>query len=166
MKLSRFWLLALLSVPALVATSTLAIAEEDTAHVTGKVELGAAFADTKDNPARVNEYAKYRSEDGLGAAPKLSLEYLSKDFWLEIDADVNGPRDQKAELNADFSRVFRLNMEYQVMEHWLDHDNLEHLGASMRGDTGGNQPVVTTDRTYAELNALIEPVQRSQASSP
>ncbi len=43
------------------------------------------------------------------------------------------------------------------MEHWLDHDNLEHLGASMRGDTGGNQPVVTTDRTYAELNALIEP---------
>jgi len=153
MKLSRFWLLALLSVPALVATSTLAIAEEDTAHVTGKVELGASFTDTKDNPARVNEYAKYRSDDGLSAAPKLNLEYLNKGFWFEVGADINGPRDQKFDLSLDASRVFRLNLDYQAMEHWKDHETLDQMGATGRDDTGGGQPSVTTDKTFADLIA-------------
>ena len=77
-------LLALLSILALAATSTLAIAEEDSAHVSGKVEVGVSGVDTKDNPARVNEYSKYRSKDGANLAPSLDLEYSSKKLELGL----------------------------------------------------------------------------------
>ena len=147
MKQSYLWLLALLSILTLAATSTLAIAEEDSAHLSGYIEVGATAVDTKDNPARVNEYGTYRSDDGLGFAPSLDLEYLNKGIWIEAEADVKGRRDQSYGLKTDFNRVLRLDLDYQVFEHWKDHDNLEHLGATMQGDIDGDQPRVFTNAT-------------------
>ncbi len=147
MKQSTIWLLALLSILTLAATSTLAIAEEDSAHLSGNMEVGAAAADTKDNPARVNEYSRYRPDDGLSFAPSLDLEYLNKGIWIEAETDVRGPADQGYGLKADFNRVLRLDLDYQVFEHWKDHDNLEHLGATMTGDIDGDQPRVFTNAT-------------------
>ena len=122
MKQSTIWLLALLSILTLAATSTLAIAEEDSAHLSGSMEVGATAVDTKDNPARVNEYSRYRPEDGLSFAPSLDLEYLNKGIWIEAEADVRGPKDLDYGLKADLNRVLRLDLDYQVFEHWKDHD--------------------------------------------
>ncbi len=145
MKQSRSWLLAVLSILALVATPTFAIAEEQSAHLSGNVELGATMTDTKDNPVRVNEYAKYRADDGVSFAPSLNLESLSKGFLLDIEAAARGPRDQNYVIETDFNRVFQLDFDYQVFEHWKDHETLESLGATWRGDLAGGQPRVTTD---------------------
>ena len=147
MKQSYIWLLALLSILTLAATSTLAIAEEDSAHLSGNIEVGATAVDHKDNPARVNEYATPRSDDGLSLAPSLNLEYLNKGIWIEAEADVKGRRDQSFGLKTDFNRVLRLDLDYKVFEHWKDHDNLEHLGATMAGDIDGDQPRVFTNAT-------------------
>ena len=147
MKQSYVWLLALLSILTLAATSTLAIAEEDSAHLSGNIEVGATAVDYKDNPARVNEYATPRSDDGLSLAPSLDLEYLNKGIWIEAEADVKGRRDQSFGLKTDFNRVLRLDLDYKVFEHWKDHDNLEHLGATMAGDIDGDQPRVFTNAT-------------------
>jgi len=144
-------LLALLSILVLAATSTLAIAEEESAHLSGKMEVGVSGVDTKDNPARVNEYAKYRSKDGVNLAPSLDLEYSSKKLELGFEGSSMGPRDQKYDFGLDYSRIFKLDVEYQVFEHWKDHDNLGHIGATMRGDIAGEQPRVTSDAIVGQI---------------
>lgn len=147
MKLSYKRLLALLSVLVLLTTSTLAVAEEDSAHLSGNVELGGNYLDLKDNPARVNEYVKSRPEDGLSFAPKLDLEYVNKGFLMDIMSDVNGSHNQDHAVELDFNRVLRIDMDYQEFEHVKDHDNLEHLGATMSGDIDGDQPRIFTNAT-------------------
>ncbi len=155
MKRCHKWLLAVLSVLTLVTITTAAVAE-DKAY-SGQVEIGVSGLDTKDNPARVNEYAKGRSEDGLSFAPKVSLEsMLGENSVLELDADINGPRDQKYNLDLDLNRILRLGADYQVLEHWKDHETLDQMGATGRGDTGGGQPSVMTDKIFAELGEAGE----------
>ena len=151
MKLSRIWLLALLCSLPLLATSTLAVAEEGSAHLSGNVEIGVNGIDTHDNPARVNEYPKYRSDDGVNFAPSVNLDYLSKDFSLGAEGAFRGPQDQDYALEANIMRVLNLDLDYQVFQHWKDHDTLEALGATMFGDVAGQQPRVTTDLSAGQV---------------
>lgn len=155
MKRCHKWLLAVLSVLTLITITTAAVAEDKA--FSGQVEIGVSGMDTKDNPARVNEYVKGRSEDGLSFAPKVSLESkFGENSELDLDADINGPRDQKYNLDLDLNRIFRLGVDYQVLEHWKDHETLDQMGATGRGDTGGGQPSVMTDKIFAELSEAGE----------
>ncbi len=147
MKPSNIWLLALLSVLVLVTTSTLAVAEDDSAHFSGNLELGVNSLDLKDNPARVNEYANSRPEDGLSFAPKLNLEYEHEGFYMDIMSDINGSHDRVHSVELDFNRFFQIDLDYKELEHWKDHDNLEHIGATMTGDLDGDQPRIFTNAT-------------------
>ncbi len=147
MKHRHLWLLALLSILTMYATAVLAA----DIQATGSVELGVAVKDTSDNPARVNEYAQTRSEEGLSLAPKLNLETFGENSSFDLGVDINGPRDQKIDLEADANRMIRLKLEHQVLEHWKDHETLDQLGATMAGDTAGEQPRVTTDATTGVL---------------
>ncbi|MCK9173185.1 MAG: hypothetical protein M0O99_06825, partial [Desulfuromonas thiophila] len=151
MKQSRFWLLALLSVLTLAAGSTLALAEEGAAHVSGSWELGMSGINTDDNAARVNEYGSVRAEDGISLAPQLDLEFEKGGFVLEVDSQTMGPRDQKHELGLDVGRVFKFESELNVLEHHKDHETLSQMGATARDDIGGSQPSTTTDKIYADL---------------
>jgi len=145
-------MLALLSVLILAATSTLAIAEDSSAHLSGSMEVGVSGVDLKDNPARVNEYVNYRSkEDGVNPAGNLNLEYENDGVLLDLNGSVMGRRDQNYNLELDYNRIFKLDTEYQVFEHWKDHDNLGHVGATMFGDTAGEQPRMTTDATVGVI---------------
>ena len=148
MKQRQLWLLAVLSLACLIATTTLATAEMQTS---GTVEIGAAGMDTSDSPARVNEYVGTRSEEGFSFAPKLSVDSVGDNSALKFDVDIMGPRDQQYQLDVDAQRVFRLKTDYQVLEYWKDHETLDQMGATGRGDTLGGQPSVTTDKIIAEL---------------
>lgn len=143
-------LLAVLSVLTLMTIATAAVAEDN--NLSGHVEIGVSGVDTKDNPARVNEYVRSRSEDGLSFAPKLSLESnFAENSAFALDADIMGPRDQRFNLDFDAARVFRLKFDYQAMEYWQDRETLDQFGATGRGDTLGSQPSTTTDKTFADL---------------
>jgi len=148
MKQRKLWLLAALSLACLIATTTLATAEMQTS---GTVEIGAAGMDTSDSPARVNEYVGTRSEEGFSFAPKLSVDSVGDNSALQFDVDIMGPRDQQYQLDVDAQRVLRLKADYQVLEYWKDHETLDQMGATGRGDTGGSQPSTTTDKIFAEL---------------
>ena len=153
MKQSKVWLLALLSILVLAATSTLTMAE-DSAHLSGNWEVGISGADFEDNPARVNEYSTYRTDqDGVSFAPSLNLDYFNQGFLLGIESDINGPHDQKNSLELDFNRFLQFDVDYREFDHWKDHDTLEHLGATFTGDTFGAQPRVTTDLTAGQIPA-------------
>ena len=149
MKQRHLWLLALLSILTLMTTTTLAIAEEG--KTSGHVEIGISGMDTDDSPARVNEYVNTRSEDGVSLAPSLSLESVNKDISFGLEADIMGPRDQEFNLEFDAKRIFKFDIDHQVLEHWKDHDTLEHIGATARNDVAGNQPRVTSDLTTGVL---------------
>ena len=149
MKQRHLWLLALLSIMILMTTTTLAIAGET--MTSGHVEIGISGMDTDDSPARVNEYVNTRSEEGFSFAPSLSLESISEGSSFGLGAEIMGPRDQKFNLEFDAKRIFKFGFDHQVLEHWKDHDNLEHLGATFRNDVAGNQPRVTTDLTAGQL---------------
>lgn len=147
MKQSQLWLLALLSVLALTVTTSVALANEHGAHVSGSWELGMSGINTTDNAARVNEYGSVRADDGIALAPKLNLEVEKGSFLLEVESETMGPRDQEHALEIDAARVFKLGSEYSVMEHHYDHDTMSHMGATVFGDIFGNQPRVTTPAT-------------------
>lgn len=152
MRQPQSWLLALLSVLALMSTAATVSAEEKVFG--GHVEVGATGINTKDNAARVNEYVRGRSEDGLSFAPKLFVEGdLGEHSAFELEADANGPRDQQFNMELDAGRIFRLGLDYQVLEHWKDHETLDQMGATGRDDTGGSQPSVTTDKIFSNLPA-------------
>ncbi len=155
MKLRHLWPLALLSVLTLMLTTTVAVASETMTK--GRVELGVSGIKTEDSPARVNEYVGTRDEKGFSLAPKLSLETISNGSAFELDVDANGPRDQKFDLEVDAKRIFKLDISHDVLEHWKDHDNLEHLGATFRNDAASNQPRVTTDATVGQVSGAGVP---------
>ncbi|MBE0575985.1 MAG: MtrB/PioB family outer membrane beta-barrel protein [Desulfuromonadales bacterium] len=156
MKKCHYWLLAVLSVLTLMTIATAAVAEEKS--VSGHVEIGVSGMDTNDNPARVNEYVNTRSEESFSFAPKLFLESQEGNSAFALEIDVMGPRDQRHSLDVDANRIFRLGIDYQVMEHWKDHETLDQMGATARDDVGGSQPSVTTDKTFSDLAALPTPV--------
>lgn len=146
MKQRYIWLLALLSVLTLMATSTLAIAAD--AVTSGKVEVGVAGKAIDDNPARVNEYSTYRSDEGVNPTIKASWELLSDKNKFEFDANIEGRHDQDVSLEADVQRIFKFGLDYSVLDHWKDHETLDQMGATLAGDAGGGQPSVTTDKTF------------------
>jgi hypothetical protein len=151
MKQRHGWLFAVLSVLTLMTIATAAVAEDN--NLSGHVEIGVSGVDTKDNPARVNEYVRSRSEDGLSFAPKLSLQSnFAENSAFALDADIMGPRDQRFNLDFDAARVFRLKFDYQAMEYWQDRETLDQMGATGRGDTDRSQPSVTTDKIMSELD--------------
>lgn len=152
MKQRHGWLLAVLSVLTLMTIATTAVAEDH--NLSGHVEIGVSGVDTKDNPARVNEYVHSKSEDGFSFAPKLSIESnFAENSAFALDADIMGPRDQRFNLDFDAARVFRLKFDYQAMEYWQDHETLGQFGATARDDVGGSQPSTITDKTLADLQA-------------
>ncbi|NOQ51005.1 MAG: MtrB/PioB family outer membrane beta-barrel protein [Desulfuromonadaceae bacterium] len=149
MKQRNYWLLALLSILILMTTTTLAIAGET--MTSGHVEIGISGMDTDDSPARVNEYVNTKAEEGFSFAPSLSLEFVDNGSAFDFEADIMGPRDQEFNLGFDFKRIFKFGFDHQVLEHWKDHDTLEHLGATPQGDVAGEVARVTTDATIGQF---------------
>ncbi len=171
MKHRHLWLFASLSILVMLGMTSLAIAEGTVSR--GSVEIGVSSVDTKDNPARVNEYVKGRSEEGLSFAPKVSIETQADHSAFKFDADIQGPRDQQYNLEFDAKRIIRLKSEYSALEHWKDHDNLEHIGATMVGDLKAGQPTIFSDATvpsgYATPEAshdtrLYDPTRDAQSA--
>ncbi len=151
MKQRHYWLLALLSILTLITTTTLATAADT--ETSGHVEIGISGMDTDDNPARVNEYVNTRSEEGFSFAPKVSLETISENTAFGFEADIAGPRDQDISLEVDSNRIIKFKFDYQVLEHWKDHETLDQMGATLAGDLGGGQPSVTTDLIFVNTGA-------------
>ena len=166
MKQSRLWLLALLSILTLLATTAMANEDAGHAHVTGSWELGMSGISTEDNAARVNEYSSVRNDDGVSLAPKLELEIENGGFILELESETMGPRDQQHGLEIDAGRVFKFESELSVLEHHKDHETLDQMGATARDDIGGAQPSVVTDKTFADLAAAGFPTTVGGATGP
>ena len=150
MKQRQAWLLALLSVLTFVMVPGLASAESS-----GQLEVGATYTDIKDNAARVNEYTKNgvteNDDDGPAVSLKLDLEATDGKSAFDFGADLVDGDTYNLETAFDAARFFKLDLSLSSFQHWKDHETLEQLGATMMGDTAGEQPRVTTDATVGKL---------------
>lgn len=164
MKQRHLWLLASLSILVMLGMTSLASAGGTV--TSGSVEIGTSVTDTKDNPARVNEYINGRSKEGLSFAPKVSIETQDDNSAFEFDADIQGPRDQKYDLKFDGNRIIRVKSEYSALEHWKDHDNLEHIGATMMGDLKAGQPTIFSDATVPSGYDAAQPIHDVRLYDP
>ena len=159
MKQRQTWLLALLSILTFVMVPCLA-----TAASSGQLELGATLTDIDDSSARVNEYVKNgalsEDDDGLAASIKLDLEATDGVSALDLSTNIVDGDNYNLETEFDAARIFKLDLSLDSLQHIKDHDNLEHLGATFRGDVAGNQPRVTSDLTGGVLGTdTIEAAQ-------
>ena len=173
MKQRQTWLLALLSILTFVMVPCLA-----TAASSGQLELGVSYTDIVDNAARVNEYVKNGAsdnikEDGLAASIKLDLEATDGVSAGDLSADIVNSDNYSLETEFDAARIFKLDISLDSMQHIKDHDNLEHIGATMVGDLRAGQPTIFSDATVpsgyttvpAELDArLYDPTLDAQGA--
>ena len=153
MKQRNLWLLALLSILALLMTTTLATAGEATAS--GHVETGISAMDIDDNPARVNEYVKTSSDSDnpINPAIDLGINFFDEGIAAEIEGNFLGSDNYDFSAKGDINRVFRFDLGYQSLQHWKDHETLGQMGATLADDLGGGQPSVTTDKIFYDTGA-------------
>ncbi|MBW2521022.1 MAG: hypothetical protein JRD88_11790, partial [Deltaproteobacteria bacterium] len=155
MKHKQIWLLIAILL-AFLAPSAL-FAAEDAEEPTNYVEVGGAGMAVDDEVNRVNEYTVIRDDDGANPYIKARVEGGGDGVHLDLDASRMSQRDQDYNLDADFSRVFKFDAGYQTYKHWLSHDQLDYMRATMFDDTftGGNPAVYSEDLVPGEDFFLI-----------
>jgi len=128
MKQKYAWLLiaALLA----VLTPTAVLAEE--AGLTGSVEVGAAGMSVTDEINKVNEYNSTRDDNGLNPYMKTNFGGGNEDVHVGVDAEIMGDDAQSVDLDLDAKRIFRMDGSYQEFNHWLSHDQLNYMDATMK----------------------------------
>ena len=141
MKQKFTWLLiaALLA----VLTPTAVLAEE--AGLTGSVEVGAAGMSVDDEVNKVNEYNSFRDDNGVNPYIRTNFAGGNEDIHLDADAAIMGDDANDVELDVDVKRVFRFDGSYGEFRHWLSHDQLNYMDATMKsqGQTKPADPTVT-----------------------
>lgn len=140
------WLVGLMIITLLLPVS--AVADE----MSGSLEIGASSVGVNDDGSKVNEYAKGRVDDGETMTGKVSLEADYDSALVELDADLEGSDDQKADLKVDINRYVRFKADYTSLEHQLDHDKLNYLDAAI--DRGFNSATPTLMPGVPDANAV------------
>ena len=158
MKQKYAWLLiaALLA----VLTPTAVFAEE--AGLTGSVEVGAAGMSVSDEVNKVNEYNSFRDDNGLNPYMKTNFSGGNKDVHVGVDAEIMGDDAQSVDLDLDAKRIFRMDGSYQEFNHWLSHDQLNYMDATMKSQKqtftpiGGSAPNPANDAGSANPSVLAQ----------
>ena len=140
MKHTYTWLL-IAALLALLVPSVV-IAAEEAGEFTSSIEVGAAGMSVNDEVNKVNEYSTPRDDDGVNPYLKAHIEASNEDINLDLDAAFMSNRDQKYDLEADYKRIIRVNGSYDTFKHWLSHDQLEHMRATMTGSNASPNPSV------------------------
>jgi len=158
MKQKYAWLLiaALLA----VLTPTAVFAEE--AGLTGSVEVGAAGMSVTDEVNKVNEYNSTRDDNGLNPYMKTNFGGGNEDVHVGVDAEIMGDDAQSVDLDLDAKRIFRMDGSYQEFNHWLSHDQLNYMDATMKSQKqtftpiGGSAPNPANDAGSANPSVLAQ----------
>ncbi|HKL25455.1 MAG TPA: MtrB/PioB family outer membrane beta-barrel protein, partial [Desulfuromonadales bacterium] len=146
MKQIQTWLL--LAALALLLLPTSLLAAEHKAE-SSSIEVGAAGMAVDDEVNRVNEYTVVRDDDGVNPYAKARIEGGENGVYFDLDARRMSQRDQEYNLEADFNRIFRFDLDYDTFKHWLPHDQLDYMRATMKTE-GQTKPGSANPAIYSE----------------
>jgi hypothetical protein len=138
MKQTYTWLLIAALLAVLTPPATLA----EEAGLTGSVEVGAAGMSVKDEVNKVNEYDSFRDDNGLNPYIKTNFAGGNEDIQVEAEAAIMGDYANDVDLDVDVKRIFRFDGSYGEFRHWLSHDQLNYMDATMKsqGQTKPGSP--------------------------
>lgn len=140
------------------------------AHLSGRFEGGVEATEITDDVKRVNEYPTISSDEegtvqGYG---KISAEANKDGVFLEGDAEIHGGTDRNDlkdfGLDVDLNRILRYEGKGSTMQHWVDHDLLDYMNATMKPtntnpatiDTAKDKnPSIASDDTTPEADFMI-----------
>ena len=144
MKNKYSWLLIAVLLAFLAPSAV--IAAEAGEEFTNSVEMGAAGMSVDDEVNKVNEYSTIRDDDGVNPYLKARIEAHNEDINLNLDAKAMSNRDQTYDLEADYKRILRVDANYDTFKHWLSHDQLDYMRATMKpGNVTSNPAVYSED---------------------
>ncbi len=128
MKQIYTWLLIAALLAALSPSAVLA----EEAGLTGSVEVGAAGMSVDDEVNKVNEYNATRDDNGLNPYLKANFAGGDENIHVGADAEIMGDDAQSLNLDVDAQRIFRMDASYDEFNHWLSHDQLDYMDATMK----------------------------------
>jgi hypothetical protein len=137
MKQTYTWLL----IAALLAVLTPSAVLAEEAGFTGSVEVGAAGMSVEDEANKVNEYNATRDENGINPYVKAQFAGGDEGIHVGVDAEIMGDDAQSFDLDVDAKRVFRMDASYNEFNHWLSHDQLDYMDATMKSQGQTKIPV-------------------------
>jgi hypothetical protein len=131
----------LLALSLAVLLLPLPLYAEEGPKVTGTVEVGGEAVNIQDDNARVNEYTDSRSDDGVNAVGKFDVD-VDGGGGMRIDAvgDIRGGHDQIIDGTFELSRAIRGNFNYNVLQHQLEHDEMNYMDASIARPGSSSDP--------------------------
>jgi len=145
MKQIYAWLLIAVLLAAMTPAMTLA----EGSGLTGSVEVGAAGMSVDDEVNKVDEYSSIRDDNGLNPYIRTHFAGDLEDSHLDADAAIMGDDDKNVDLDIDVKRIFRFDGSYEKFRHWLSHDQLDYMDATMKsqaqtqpGNPGSANPSV------------------------
>lgn len=123
------WLMPL---PVLILCAPPALlAEEGHKPFSATMETGGAGLAVSDDISRVNEYSSIRTEPGINPYGKLDIRVDKGGVELDLNSRYLDSRDQTHGARIDVKRFFKSSFSYDAFQHWLDHDKLQYLDASI-----------------------------------
>jgi hypothetical protein len=128
MKRYRRWLTG---IAALALLAPLSGRADSASPLSATIETGGAGVGYSEDIKKVDEYSTYRTDNGVTLYGKGTLEMLKDGIALDGKFNFMGPRDQFHTLDLDVKRIFRSEFSYSVLNHWLDHDQLNYLDAAV-----------------------------------
>ena len=131
MKRTYTWLLVA-ALLALLAPS--ALLAEDGTGFSSSVEVGAAGMSVDDEVNKVNEYSSIRDDDGVNPYVRASLKGSNGGTHVDLEAERWDDDVLNFDLDVDASRIFRFEGSYDRFRHWLSHDQLDYMRATMKTD--------------------------------
>jgi hypothetical protein len=129
MKQTYTWLLIAVLLALLTPSAVLA---EEGAELTGSVEVGAAGITVDDEVNKVNEYNATRDDNGLNPYMKTNFAGGDENVHVGVDAEIMGDDVMDVNLDVDAMRIFRMDASYDEFNHWLSHDQLNYMDATMK----------------------------------
>jgi len=148
MKHTYTWLLIAVLLAFLAPSAV--IASEEGEEFSSSVEVGAAGMAVDDEVNKVNEYSTIRDDDGVNPYLKAHIEANNEDINLGLDVKAMSNRDQSYDLEADYKRIIRVDGSYDTFKHWLSHDQLDYMRATMKNQAGTFSPSSANPAVYSE----------------
>jgi len=149
MKHAYTWLLVA-ALLALLAPS--ALLAEDGTGFSSSVEVGAAGMSVDDEVNKVNEYSSIRDDDGVNPYFRADLKGSNGGTHVDLEAERWDDDVFDIDLDVDASRIFRFDASYGEFRHWLSHDQLDYMRATMKTDaqTSDGPPESANPAIYSE----------------
>ena len=103
-----------------------------------------------DEVNKVNEYSSTKDDDGVTPYIRAKLNGSNGGTHVDVEAERWDDDVLDIDIDVDASRIFRFDASYERFRHWLSHDELNYMDATMKTQGQTSAPSSANPSIYAE----------------